>query len=75
MRHPVCVVDVQDPCILEFDFLRSTGCQQDLDGGTLSFQGGPAFTMAPSVTFTQPNDHHTQAIRQQTHGCSPPPHL
>lgn len=50
VRHPVWVAAVQDPCILGLDFLRCTGCQLDLDRGTLSFQGGPTVVMAPSKT-------------------------
>lgn len=42
IRHPVWVAEVQDSCILGLDFLRATGCQLDLGGGTLRFRGGRA---------------------------------
>ncbi|KAJ8417461.1 hypothetical protein AAFF_G00286880 [Aldrovandia affinis] len=45
--HPVWIAAVQDPCILGLDFLRATGCQLDLEKGTLCFQGGSAVTMGP----------------------------
>lgn len=65
---------MQDSCFLGLDFLRSTVCQLVLDGSTLSFQRGPAVTMAyPNVTFRQPNDPLTQAVKAaETHGC---PHI
>lgn len=75
VRHPVWVAAVQDPCILGLDFLRSTGCQLDLNRGTLSFQGGTEVTMAPpNVTFTQPNKPFTPTVKAaETHGCAPSP--
>ena len=66
MHHPVWVAAVQDPCILGLDFLRSTGCQLDLNGGTLSFQGGPAVTMAPLMSHSlNPTNPLLQQLKQQ----------
>ena len=48
VRHPVWVAAVQDPCILGCDFLKATGCRLDLDGGTVSFRGGPVIALLPT---------------------------
>lgn len=55
VRHSVWVAAVQDACILGLDFLRATGCQLDLEGGKVSFQGGPVVAMAPFDTFPTPH--------------------
>ena len=52
--HPVWITATQDSCILGLDFLRATGCQLDLVKGTVSFQRGPAVTMAHSETPAMP---------------------
>ncbi|KAJ8413751.1 hypothetical protein AAFF_G00082580 [Aldrovandia affinis] len=63
VHHPVWLAAVQDPCILGLDFLRATGCQLDLEKGTLRFQGGPAVTMAPpNVSVSQPTRLLTQTV-------------
>jgi len=52
--HQVWIAAVQDPCILGVDILRATGCQLDLQRCTVSFQGGPAIAMIPSLTPALP---------------------
>ncbi|KAJ8358108.1 hypothetical protein AAFF_G00032830 [Aldrovandia affinis] len=54
VRHPVWIAAVQEPCILGLDFLKATGCQLDLERGTLRLQEGPAVKMAPVITSTTP---------------------
>jgi hypothetical protein len=54
VRHPVWVAAVQDPCILGFDFLKATGCRFDLDGGTVSFRGGPVIALLPTGSGSGP---------------------
>ena len=41
------VAAVQDPCILDFDFLKATGCLLDLEEGMVSFHGGPVIALVP----------------------------
>ncbi|KAK0140088.1 hypothetical protein N1851_022974 [Merluccius polli] len=52
VRHPVWVAGVQDLCILGLDFLKATGCQLDLGGGTLRFQDGPAIMLAATMPLS-----------------------
>lgn len=74
VRHPVWVAAVQDPCILGLDFLRSTGCQLDLNRGTLSFQGGTEVTMAPLMSHSlNPTNPLLQQLKQQRLMAAPPP--
>ena len=54
VRHPVWVAAVQDPCILGFDFLKATGYRLDLDGGTVSFRGGPVIALLPTGSGSGP---------------------
>ena len=76
VRHPVWIAAVQDPCILGSDFLRATGCQLDLEKGTVSFQGGPAVTMAPSETPAMlPVRLITPAVHTAETASSNPPSL
>ena len=54
VRHPVWIAAMQDPCILGCDFLKATGCRLDLDGGTVSFRGGPVIALLPTGSGSGP---------------------
>ncbi|KAJ8408827.1 hypothetical protein AAFF_G00246450 [Aldrovandia affinis] len=76
VSYPVWLAAVQDPCILSLDFLRATGCQLDLEKGTLCFQGGPAVTMAPpNVSVSQLTRLLTQTVAAAETSFLSFPHL
>lgn len=45
VQHRACIVAVQDPCNLGFDFLEATGCQLDFGSDTVKFCNGPPIQM------------------------------
>ena len=61
----VWVVQVQDPCILGLDFLRSARCLLDLGKNTLTFPGGP--TVKLTLPTQSPKPHPLVRTAMETH--------